>query len=77
VIIVMLVAVIMVVLVALITAVLLYPKPRDGRCAGSYVQSGGFCVPKSGGTVRDAIPKPTDGQCWLALAQKTGKRAGS
>jgi hypothetical protein len=24
-----------------------YPKLRDGQCAGSYVQSGGFCVPKS------------------------------
>jgi len=39
-----------------------YPKPRDGQCAGSYVQSGGFCVSKSG-QVRDAIPKPQDGQC--------------
>jgi hypothetical protein len=23
------------------------PKPRYGQCAGSYVQSGGFRVPKS------------------------------
>jgi hypothetical protein len=45
-----------------------YPKPRDGQCAGSYVQSGGFCVPKSGGTVREAIPKPQGAQ-W---AQQVG-----
>ena len=40
-----------------------YPKPHDGQCAGSYVQSGSFCVPKSGGSVRESIPKPRDGQC--------------
>src|SRR5262245_29889662 len=33
-----------------------YPK-GSGQCAGSYVQSGGFCAPKSGGTVREAIPR--------------------
>ena len=40
-----------------------YPKPRDGQCAGSYVQSGGFCVPKSGGTVKwnDCPLSPTSG----------------
>jgi hypothetical protein len=26
-----------------------YPKPQEQQCAGSYVQSGGFCVAKSGG----------------------------
>jgi hypothetical protein len=62
------VAVITVVLVALITAVhaqqpIPYPKPHDGQCSGSYVQSGGFCMPKSGGTVRESITKPRDGQC--------------
>ena len=39
-----------------------YPKPRDGQCALSYVQSGGFCIPKSG-QVRDAIPKQQGAQC--------------
>ena len=24
-----------------------YPKPAQGQCAGNYVESGGFCVPKS------------------------------
>jgi hypothetical protein len=45
-----------------------YPKTRD-QCAGSYVQSGGFCVPRSGGTVRAAVPKPAGAQCpagWVA-----------
>jgi hypothetical protein len=46
------------VLVALITAMhaqepLPYPKPHDGQCSGSYVQSGGSCV----------SPKPRNGQC--------------
>jgi len=47
-----------------------YPKPRHGQCTGSYVQSGWFCVPKSGETVRDAIPKPQVAQCpagWASL----------
>ena len=53
-----------------------YPKPRDGQCAGSYVQSGSFCVPKSGGTVRESIPKPLDGQCpsgWASGASSCEK----
>jgi hypothetical protein len=40
-----------------------YPKQPGQQCAGSYVQSGSYCVPKSGGTVRESIPKPRDGQC--------------
>jgi hypothetical protein len=61
------VAAITVMLVALVTSVhaqpLPYPKSHDGQCAGSYVQSGGFCIPKAGGTVRESILKPRDGQC--------------
>lgn len=56
-----------------------YPKPRDGQCSGSYVQSGSFCVPKSGGTVRESIPKPRDGQCpsgWSSGASSCERMGG-
>jgi len=49
-----------------------YPKPKDGQCAGSYVQSGGFCVPKSGGTVRESIPKPRGARCPGGWTQSGG-----
>jgi hypothetical protein len=35
----------------------------SGQCAGSYVQSGSYCVPKSGGTLREAVPKPRGASC--------------
>jgi hypothetical protein len=35
----------------------------QGQCAGSYVQSGSYYVPKSGGTVREAVPKPRGASC--------------
>jgi len=35
----------------------------QGQCAGSYVQSGSYCVPKSGGTLREAVPKPRGASC--------------
>lgn len=53
-----------------------YPKPANGQCAGSYMQSGGFCVPKSGGSVREAIPKPPGAQCpsgWASGAASCDK----
>jgi len=56
-----------------------YPKPATGQCANSYVQSGAFCVPKSGGTVRESIPKPRDGQCpsgWASEASSCEKMGG-
>jgi hypothetical protein len=57
----------MFIFVALVTTAqaqpLPYPKPANGQCAGSYMQPGGFCVPKSGGSVREAIPKPPGVQC--------------
>jgi len=40
---------------ALAQTALPYPK-GSGQCAGSYVQSGGFCVPKSDRSP-PAIPK--------------------
>ena len=46
-----------------------YPKPRDGQCSGSYVQSGSFCVPKSGGTVRESMPKLRGASCPSGWAQ--------
>ncbi len=39
-----------------------YPKGQ-GQCAGSYMQSGSYCVPKSGGTRREAVPKPRSASC--------------
>jgi hypothetical protein len=49
-----------------------YPKPQAQQCAGSYVQSGGFCVPKSGGTLREAIRKPRGAQCPSGRASSGG-----
>jgi hypothetical protein len=34
-----------------------YPKPAQGQCAGNYVESGGFCVPKST-TTNDGLHPP-------------------
>lgn len=48
-----------------------YPKGQ-GQCAGSYMQSGGFCVPKSGGTVRPSVPKPPGAQCPSGWTQSGG-----
>ena len=41
----------------------------SGQCSGSYVQSGSYCVPKSGGTVRPAVAKPKGGSCPSGWAQ--------
>ena len=49
-----------------------YPKQPGQQCAGSYVQSGGFCVPMSGGTVRPAVPKPSGAQCPSGWVQSGG-----
>jgi hypothetical protein len=35
---------------------LAYPKGRE-QCARGYTQSGSFCTPKTGGTVRPAVPR--------------------
>jgi hypothetical protein len=44
----------------------------SGQCASSYVQSGSYCVPKSGGTVRAAVPKPPGASCPSGWAQSGG-----
>jgi hypothetical protein len=36
------------------------PHPKTGQCSGGYVQSGGYCVPKS---ARSAPTVPKVGQC--------------
>ena len=38
------------------------PYPKNGQCAGSYTQSGAFCIPQSERSA-PAIPKPRDGRC--------------
>jgi hypothetical protein len=64
---------------AFMPAALPYPKPRDSQCSGSYTQSGGFCIPKSGGTVRESIPKPRGMQCpsgWASSGDACEKMGG-
>jgi len=44
-------------------------KWPEAQAERGYVQSGGFCVPKSGGTAREAVPRPRGSQCpsgWTA-----------
>jgi hypothetical protein len=74
-------ALLLVVVIVLITLVLIghvgaeplpYPKQPVQQCVGSYMQSGGFYVPKSGGTVREAIPKPRGVQCPSGWASSGG-----
>src|ERR1044072_5350727 len=48
-----------------------YVKSR-GQCTGSYVQSGSFCVPKSGGTVKPSFPKPPGATCPGGYPQSGG-----
>jgi hypothetical protein len=36
------------------------PHPKVGQCSGGYVQSGGFCIPK---TERSQPAVPKVGQC--------------
>jgi hypothetical protein len=64
------VVVIMLVLIGHVRAepALPYPKGRE-QCSSGYVQSGSYCVPKSGGTVRPAVPRPPGASCpsgWVA-----------
>lgn len=47
-----------------------YPKGQ-AQCSGSYVQSGGYCVPKSGKSP-PAIPKPRNAQCPSGWADNGG-----
>jgi hypothetical protein len=46
-----------------------YPKGRE-QCSSGYVQSGAYCVPKSGGTVRPAVPRV--GTCPSGWSQSGG-----
>lgn len=51
------------------------PYIKQGQCAGNYVQSGGYCVPKSS-TTRQSIPKPSGQQCpagWSSGASSCTK----
>jgi hypothetical protein len=38
------------------------PHPKTGQCSGGYVQSGGYCVPKSRDSA-PAVPKPPGASC--------------
>lgn len=45
------------------------PYLKQGQCSSGYVQSGAYCVPKSGGTVRPAVARPPGASCpsgWTA-----------
>lgn len=39
------------------------PYIKQGQCSSGYTQSGSYCVPKSGGTVRPAVAKPPGASC--------------
>lgn len=48
------------------------PYLKQGQCSGSYVQSGSYCVPKSGGTVRPAVRRPPGASCPSGWTQSGG-----
>jgi hypothetical protein len=48
------------------------PYLKQGQCSSGYVQSGSYCVPKSGGTVRPAVPRPAGASCPSGWSQSGG-----
>jgi hypothetical protein len=38
------------------------PHPKTGQCSGGYVQSGGYCIPKTQDSA-PAVPKPPGASC--------------
>lgn len=48
------------------------PYLKSGQCSSGYVQSGSYCVPKSGGTVRPAVARPPGAICPNGWAQSGG-----
>lgn len=48
------------------------PYLKQGQCSSGYVQSGSYCVPKSGGTVRPAVSRPAGASCPAGWAQSGG-----
>ena len=45
------------------------PYVKTGQCSSGYVQSGSYCVPKSGGTVRPAVARPPGASCPSGSSQ--------
>jgi hypothetical protein len=62
------------ILAVLATTAAAEPLPyfKQGQCSSGYVQSGSYCVPKSGGTVRPAVTKPTGASCPSGWTQSGG-----
>lgn len=48
------------------------PYLKRGQCSSGYVQSGSYCVPKFGGTVRPAVARPPGANCPSGWAQSGG-----
>lgn len=48
------------------------PYLKQGQCSSGYVQSGSYCIPKTGGTVRPAVAKPPGASCPAGWAASGG-----
>lgn len=48
------------------------PYLKRGQCSSGYTQSGSYCIPKSGGTVRPAVRRPPGASCPSGWTQSGG-----